>query len=113
MNHCEVDISYAKNTMASVSEGNDTENSENIVAENCPHCKKDVPLSEYAEHLDFHTAEKLHEELNGVAVNASALNRNLSLEPPTKRKHGPPCKKPSLIERNKKMRSITAFFTPK
>lgn len=115
MNHCEVDVSYAKNIMASVSEEHDTENSKSTVAENCPHCRKDVPLSEYAEHLDFHTAEKLHEELNGAAVhvNASALHRNPSLELPTKRKHGPLCKKPSVIGHNKKMRSITAFFTPK
>ncbi|PNF37476.1 hypothetical protein B7P43_G14868 [Cryptotermes secundus] len=116
MNHCKVDVSYAKNIMAS---DKDTENSESIVAENCPHCRKDVPLSEYAEHLDFHTAEKLHEELNGVAVhvkstvNASALHRNPSLELTTKRKHGSLCKKSSVIGRNKKMRSITAFFTPK
>jgi hypothetical protein len=118
MNHCKVDVSCAKNIMASMSEENDTVNIESIVAENCPHCRKDVPLSEYAEHLDFHTAEKLHEALNGVAVhvkstvNASALHRNPSLELPTKRKHGL-CKKPSVIDRKKKMRSITSFFTPK
>jgi hypothetical protein len=119
MNHCKLDVSCAKNIMASVSEEHDTENSESIVAENCPHCRKDVLLREYAEHLDFHTAEKLHKELNGVAVyvkstvNASAQHRNPSVELATKRKRGPLCKKPSVIDHNKKMRSITAFFTPK
>jgi hypothetical protein len=102
-----------------VSEENDAEKSESIVAEYCPQCRKDVPLDEYPEHLDFHTAEKLHKELNGVAthvtntVNASALHKNASLELPTKRKHSPLRKKPPVIDRNKKMRSITAFFAPK
>jgi hypothetical protein len=102
-----------------VSEENDAENSESIVAEYCPQCRKDVPLNEYAEHLDFHTAEKLHKELNGVAMhvtntlNASALHKNASLELPAKRKHSPQSKKPPMIDRNKKMRSITAFFAPK
>lgn len=119
MNHCKLDVSCAKNILASVPEEHDTENSESIVAENCPHCGKDVPLSEYAEHLDFHTAEKLHKELNGLAVhvkstaNASAQHRNPPIELQTKRKRGSLCKKPSVIDHNKKMRSITAFFTPK
>jgi hypothetical protein len=102
-----------------VSEENHAEDSESTVAEYCPQCRKDVPLYEYAEHLDFHTAEKLHKELNGVemhvtdTLNASALHKNPSLELPTKRKHNPLCKKPSMIDRNKKMKSITAFFAPK
>jgi hypothetical protein len=102
-----------------VPEENDAGNSESIVTENCARCRKVVPLSEYAEHLDFHAAEKLHKELNGVAVHvtdtlsASTLHKNPSLELPTKRKHSPKCKKTSVIHRDKKMKTITAFFNPK
>jgi hypothetical protein len=112
---------YAYTVMSiipSVSEETETENSQNIVAETCPHCCKDIPLSEYPEHLDFHAAEKLHEELNSGAVHVrtttatSTLHKNLS-ELPTKRKRGRLPKKPSVTDCDKRMRSITAFFTPK
>lgn len=102
-----------------MSEENDVKDTMNVVAEVCPQCKKAVLLSEYPEHLDFHTAEKLHEELNGrtvqmrTAVSTSALDKKPSLELKTKRKRGPLSKKPSVTDRDKKMRTITAFFTPK
>uniref|UniRef100_A0A2Z5U652 DNA polymerase eta n=1 Tax=Reticulitermes speratus TaxID=60591 RepID=A0A2Z5U652_9NEOP len=102
-----------------MSEENDVKDNMNVVAEVCPHCRKAIPLNEYPEHLDFHTAEKLHEELNGravqmrTAVSTSALNKKPSLELPTKRKRGALSKKPSMTDRDKKTRTITAFFTPK
>jgi len=103
-----------------MSEENDVKDTMNVIAEVCPQCKKTVLLSEYPEHLDFHTAEKLHEELNGrtvqmrTAVSTSKLDKKPSLEfKKTKRKHGPLSKKPSVTDRDKKMRTITAFFTPK
>jgi hypothetical protein len=92
-----------------VSEETETENSQNIVAETCPQCCKDIPLSEYPEHLDFHTAKKLHEELNGGAVHVrtttatSTLHKNL-YELPTKRKCGHFPKKPSVTDCDKRMR---------
>lgn len=123
VNHCKADTSYAHDITSlapSTSKESGAKCSQNIVAETCPQCRKDVLLSEYLEHLDFHAAEKLHEVLNGVAVhmrtapNASALHKKPSLELPTKRKRGNrPTKKSSVIDRDKKMRSITTFFTPK
>ena len=102
-----------------MSEENDVKDTMNVVAEVCPHCQKAVLLSEYPEHLDFHTAEKLHEELNGrtvqtrTAVSTSTLDKNPSLKLKTKRKRGPLPKKLSVTDCDKKMRTITAFFTPK
>jgi hypothetical protein len=121
VSHCKTDASHAHHVtsvITSVSEESDTETSQDIVAETCPQCRKDVPLSEYPEHLDFHAAEKLHEELNGgavhvrTAVTTSTVHKNLS-ELPTKRKRGRLPKKLSVTDCDKKMRSITAFFAPK
>ena len=102
-----------------MSEENYVKDTMNVVAEVCPQCQKAVLLSEYPEHLDFHTAEKLHEELNGrtvqmrTAVSTSTLDKKPSFKLKTKRKHGPLSKKLSVTDRDKKMRTITAFFTPK
>lgn len=113
-------VSYGVTSMLlGMSEENDVKDTVNVVAEVCPQCKKTVLLSEYPEHLDFHTAEKLHEELNGrtvqmrSALSASTLSKKPSLQPKTKRKRGPLPKKPSVTDCDKKMRTITAFFTPK
>jgi len=113
-------VSYGVTTMIlGMSEENDVKDVVNVVAEVCPQCQKAVLLSDYPEHLDFHTAEKLHEELNGgtvhmrTAVSTSTLDKKPSLELKTKRKRGPLSKKLSVTDRDKKMRTITAFFTPK
>lgn len=102
-----------------ISEENDVKDAMNVVAEVCPQCQRAVLLSEYPEHLDFHIAEKLHEELNGrtlqmrTAVSTSTLDKKPSLKLKTKRKRGPLSKKLSVTDCDKKMRTITAFFTPK
>ena len=113
-------VSYGvTSTILGMSEENDVKDTVNVVAEVCPECKKAVLLSEYPEHLDFHTAEKLHEELNGrtvqmrTAVSTSTLDKKPSLQLKTKRKRGPPSKKPSVTDGDKKMRTITTFFAPK
>jgi len=113
-------VSYGVTSMIlGTSEENDVNDTMNVVAEVCPQCKKAVLLIEYPEHLDFHTAEKLHEELNGrtvqmrTALSTSTLDKKPSLELKTKRKRGPLSKKPSVTDRDKKIRTITAFFTPK
>lgn len=118
--HSKADISYGVTSVRpGVPEENDVKDNMNVVAEACPHCRKAVPLSEYPEHLDFHTAEKLHEELNGrvvqvrTEVSTSTQHKKPSLEIPTKRKRGPLSKKSSVTDHDKKMRTITAFFTPK
>ena len=118
--HSKANVLYGVNSVIlDMSEENDVKNDRNVVAEACPQCKKAILLSEYPEHLDFHTAEKLHEELNGravqmrTAVSTSTLHKKPSLELATKRKRGPLSKKPSVTDHDKKMRTITAFFTPK
>jgi hypothetical protein len=103
-----------------MSESSDIQDTSNVVAEICPHCKKAILLSEYPEHLDFHTAEKLHEELNGREVqirtavsSTSTRHKKPPLDLTTKRKRGPLSKKLSVTDRDKKVRTITTFFTPK
>ncbi|XP_021932268.1 DNA polymerase eta isoform X2 [Zootermopsis nevadensis] len=119
--HCKTDTSHAylvTSVTPSICEESNAENNQNVVCETCPQCRKDVPLSEYAEHLDFHAAEKLHKELNGgsvhvrTAVTTSTLPKNPS-ELPTKRKRGRLPRKLSVTDCGKKMRSITTFFAPK
>jgi hypothetical protein len=112
-------VSYGvTSVILGMSEENDVKDTMNVVAEVCPHCKYAVLLSEYPEHLDFHTAEQLHEELNGrtvqmrSAVSNSAMDKKPSLQLKTKRKRGPLSKKP-VTDCDKKMKTITAFFTPK
>jgi hypothetical protein len=121
VSHCETDTLHERHgtsVVTSVSEESDTGSSQNIVTETCPHCRKDVPLSQFLEHLDFHAAEKLHKELNGgavdvrTAVTTSTLHKNLS-ELPAKRRRGRLPKKLSSADCDKKIRSITSFFTPK
>jgi hypothetical protein len=113
-------VSYGVTSMIlGMSEENGVKDTVNVVGEVCPQCKKAVLLSEYPEHLDFHTAEKLHEELNGrtvqmrTAVSTSIPDKKPSLQLKTKRKCGPLSKKPSVTDGDKKMRTITAFFAPK
>lgn len=118
--HSKPSVSYdVTSVTVGMSGDSDVKDCMNIVVEACPHCRKAVSLSEYPEHLDFHTAEKLHEELNGrktqmdTALRTSLLHKKPSLELQTKRKRGPMSKKSSLTDHDKKMRTITAFFTPK
>ncbi|PSN56696.1 hypothetical protein C0J52_00039 [Blattella germanica] len=76
----------------------------------CPQCNKAVPLVEYLEHSDFHAAELLHKELNRAPLSRPPQKTEI----PTKRKRGRPSRKGTpVIGSDKKMRSITAYFTPK
>ncbi|XP_046998076.1 DNA polymerase eta [Schistocerca americana] len=90
--------------------------SSNVASDVCPHCKSIVLLSEYPEHLDFHLAEKLHEELNSATSVASTSMPNQV--PKTKinlnkRKKGGNVKKSQDNKTDtKKVKSITSFFTP-
>ncbi|KAJ9574845.1 hypothetical protein L9F63_008005, partial [Diploptera punctata] len=81
------------------------------LVEKCPECGKEFPLSEYLEHLDFHAAEKLHKELNRVPQLAP-LHTTAPVKVPAKRKRGRPGKKKLVIGTDKKLRSITAYFSP-
>lgn len=38
----------------------------NIPTEICPHCDKNIPNTEFASHLDYHVAKKLHLEINSL-----------------------------------------------
>ena len=92
---------------------NSTEGSvdDNII-EKCSECGRMILLSEFLEHSDFHAAEFLHKQLNGTPQLA-APQKLPTVETPAKRKRGRPNKKITGVVADKKLRSITAYFTTK
>lgn len=82
----------------------------------CNECKKNIPIDEFLEHLDYHAAMKLHAEINKAADiklksninnnNAKSINAKVNSVEKNKRKKGGNAK---TID--KKMKSITSFFS--
>ncbi|XP_067006969.2 DNA polymerase eta [Anabrus simplex] len=82
----------------------------NIESEICPHCHEVISLLEYPEHLDFHIAKELDKELN---FTAPSVSRTVAKDVPTTvKKRGRTSKKQNTSVADKKIRSITNFFTP-
>lgn len=88
-----------------------------IQTEMCNECKKNIPIDEFLEHLDYHAAMKLHAEINRAADIKPKVNNidnnngkvnvgKVSSVEKNKRKKGGNAKP---IE--KKMKSITSFFS--
>ncbi|KAG6448685.1 DNA polymerase eta [Manduca sexta] len=67
---------------------------DNIVTEMCSECGKKIPVEKFAEHLDFHEAQRLNRQLNKKAtplfITSSAKRRKKSESPVKKTKI--PCK---------------------
>lgn len=66
----------------------------------CPECDKRIPLNEYACHLDYHAAKKLHLELNSISNSNNNNTRKNAVNNKTKGS----CKKTNGIV------SISNFF---
>ncbi|CAK1582209.1 unnamed protein product [Parnassius mnemosyne] len=72
-----------------------------VPTETCSECGKRVPLEKFAEHLDFHEAQKLSRELNNRSSNSVIQGNSVK----RKRKSTSPVKKPKVP-----CKSIDLFF---
>nr|CAD7441825.1 unnamed protein product [Timema bartmani] len=90
-----------------------------LVKEMCAQCNKLIPLIDFSEHLDFHSAQDLHRQLNSASgINGGhpkpTSNRGTSIKDAVnKKKRGRVSRKQNTMIADKKIRSITSFFVPK
>nr|CAD7258260.1 unnamed protein product [Timema shepardi] len=90
-----------------------------LVKEMCAQCNKLIPLLDFSEHLDFHSAQDLHRQLNSASgINGGhpkpTSNRGTSIKDAVnKKKRGRVSRKQNTLIADKKIRSITSFFVPK
>ncbi|XP_034251557.1 DNA polymerase eta [Thrips palmi] len=80
--------------------------------EKCSYCGKLIPLQEFPEHVDYHSALDLEKELNRAPPPPPAANSNASLVP-AKKKKGRTNKQAPSPAKKVQSNSITAFFVPK
>lgn len=78
--------------------------------EKCSYCSKLIPLQEFPEHIDYHSALDLQRELNRapppvVSTNASSMQ--------VKKKKSRPHKQAPSPAKKVQTNSITSFFVPK
>lgn len=90
------------------------------IFEICSECKKSIPLSEFLEHLDFHTAQNLHRSLNSAhssTITISPITRSSPFKNSkisnVKRKRGRQSNNTNHVEDTKKTKSIASYFTPR
>ncbi|XP_073943536.1 DNA polymerase eta [Choristoneura fumiferana] len=72
--------------------------------EKCPECGKRIPVDKFAEHTDFHEAQKISRELNKKPI---SVHVPVTINAKRKRTSGSPVKKPKLP-----CKSIQSFFGP-
>ncbi|XP_044727872.1 DNApol-eta [Chrysoperla carnea] len=76
----------------------------------CDECKQNIPIDKFLEHLDYHAAKKLHNELNRtndiVKINLKPSNPDSNKKNNLKRSGGNISKNNS----NKKLKPISSFF---
>ncbi|KAI4471397.1 dna polymerase eta [Holotrichia oblita] len=76
----------------------------NVPTETCPHCDKNIPNTEFASHLDYHVAKKLHLEINSLLkdnTKTAPVPKNIN-KTKQKPKQGKP---PSVIAFSSKIRN--------
>lgn len=88
---------------------------ENVEMEKCTECSKEIPIVELFEHMDFHAAKRLHDELTKTDIEASRPNDNSTGEKSlsSNKRSSHKIKKSDKLNANVKntaVRNITTFF---
>lgn len=86
---------------------------ENPPLEKCSYCSKLIPLQDFPEHIDYHSALDLQRELNGPPPAAAAAVSSSTSSLPGKKKKGRTNKQAPSPAKKVQSNSITAFFVPK
>ncbi|XP_063931236.1 DNA polymerase eta [Zophobas morio] len=76
----------------------DEENDPSAVTETCLECNKKIKIEELSSHMDYHTAKKIHLEINAIKSSARSVS--------------PPKKKSSKGKNQTSNRSVISFFRP-
>lgn len=90
-------------------------NAINVETEACSECGKSIPIADILEHMDYHAAKKLHEELlrSEMALNRTAVSDTKTKGSATSSGKGSKNKKKtnnSNSNNNNSMKSIATFF---
>lgn len=89
-----------------------TSTGSSVEVEKCSECSKDIPITVLFEHMDFHAAKRLQDELMKTEMKANRPNGNVK-QPNNDNKSLNKNKKPgkkAVTSKNPAVRNITTFF---